>query len=137
MTGKVAKKQNSKSKGKASDKEVIPSYKEFKSKEQKTVTFSKFVIHATKGVTEKRLKSHLKKIESEGYFFSYKGLHLAGDNTVGEKVEKVCYIFTAIQLRVPSNFDKEKIVDDLQKKLGTRVIKFHIEGIYEDYSNGK
>lgn len=139
MAGKKKEKNPFETKGrkkqpKASAKpvEALPVYKEYQDQNLKTITFGKFAINTTKGVCEGKLKNYLGRLKKQGYSFIYKGLHLASDSTDSQKVSKLCYLFTAIMLKVPTNFTKEKIIEDLSKTLHTKSIEIYYEGLYED-----
>lgn len=127
-----AKKESNK-KVKASTKEALPVYKEYQDVTLKTVTFARFRIDATVSFTEARLHSFFVKAKENGYHFTYKGLHLSGDNIDSTKVKKISYLFTAVELKVPVNFTKEKIVKDLDKSCHVRTIaKIIFDEVYED-----
>lgn len=122
---------------KASSEEALPVYKEFQDTTLKTITFSKFRIDATVKFTETLLHNFFNKAMVNGYHFAYKGLHLSVDNIDSSKAKKKIFLFTAIELKVPVNFDKEKIIKDLKRSservCGVRtVIDIVFDEIFED-----
>lgn len=122
---------------KASSIEVLPVYKEFQDTILKSITFSKFRIDATVGFTEGMLHNFFDKAKANGYYFFYKGLHLSVDDMDTKNAKKKIFLFTAIELRVPVNFTKDKILKDLKRSSERvcdvrTVIDIVFDEIYED-----